>query len=546
MATAITWAQIAITCDLCLKSVQQFCNSCQIGLCRECINKHVNDLSSRPHNIVPFTDRTVQLEYPQCSTHPKQKCEAHCEICDVPACIQCATGPHKGHTVLDISGLIGRKKETIKNETNEIEKFILPKNKTLDILTDNKISLINSRFEDFEKQTKDQRKRWHLEVDNIFDKLNTRMHSLRDHHIAVLNSVKSQLSSQKCSMIQTVQQNKDILSLNRMSLINNYKSKLAEFRKSPYIPDLPQPSLQTNTEDGKHSVTIGRYTAKLTQTLMDDASFLPTMTLPKKSKVVAVIQTHVKKLCRVVCLLSTSAWVSGKGKFISLVGPEPQTVKSTCERFPSDLTINRQGEMVYSDREHRAINIVKDGKTETLITTPTGWHPEGLHCSRSGDILVSIGTTDSSQHKIVRYQGETVAQDIDKDENGFPLFQRGKYALLLSENINEDIVASDQNADVMVVLDRRGKVRFRYNNQPPRGQKPFSPRQVVTNDITGHIIVVDARNSCLHILDQNGQFLRCVDDCGLENPTGLGVDSEGRLWVGFYLTGMVKVIQYLE
>lgn len=174
-------------------------------------------------------------------------------------------------------------------------------------------------------------------------------------------------------MIQTVQQNKDILSLNRMSLINNYKSKLAEFRKSPYIPDLPQPSLQTNTEDGKHSVTIGRYTAKLTQTLMDDASFLPTMTLPKKSKVVAVIQTHVKKLCRVVCLLSTSAWVSGKGKFISLVGPEPQTVKSTCERFPSDLTINRQGEMVYSDREHRAINIVKDGKTETLIDHCEAW-----------------------------------------------------------------------------------------------------------------------------------------------------------------------------
>lgn len=52
------------------------------------------------------------------------------------------------------------KKETIKKETNEIEKFILPKNKTLDILTDNKISSINSQFEDFEKQTKDERKRW--------------------------------------------------------------------------------------------------------------------------------------------------------------------------------------------------------------------------------------------------------------------------------------------------------------------------------------------------------------------------------------------------
>lgn len=221
MATAITWAQIAITCDLCLKSVQHFCNSCQIGLCIECINKHVNNLPSRPHNIVPFTDRTVQLEFPKCSIHPNQKCETFCQICDVPACIQCATGPHKGHTVLDINGPIERKKETIKKETNEIEKFILPKNKTLDILTDNKISLIDSHFKDFEKQTQDQRKRWHLEVDNIFDKLDTRMHSLRDHHIAVLSSVKSQLSSQKGIMIQTVQQNKDIQKICRLSTITS-------------------------------------------------------------------------------------------------------------------------------------------------------------------------------------------------------------------------------------------------------------------------------------------------------------------------------------
>lgn len=79
--------------------------------------------------------------------------------------------------------------------------------------------------------------------------------------------------------------------------------------------------------------------------------------------------------------------------------------------------------------------------------------------------------------------------------------------MLLSENNNKDIVACDQNADVMVVLDRRGLVRFRYNKKPPRGQKPFSPWQVVTDDVTSHIIVVDAKNSCLHILNQNGQSI---------------------------------------
>jgi hypothetical protein len=60
------------------------------------------------------------------------------------------------------------------------------------------------------------------------------------------------------------------------------------------------------------------------------------------------------------------------------------------------------------------------------------------------------------------------------------------------------------------------------------------------------IIVTDWNNACLHILDQNGQFLTCVDNCGLDKPLGLSVDSEGRLWVGLHKSGEVKVIQYMK
>lgn len=120
------------------------------------------------------------------------------------------------------------------------------------------------------------------------------MKSQKDRHMTVLKSVQSQLSSQNRSMVQTVQQNKDILSSNNMSLINLYKSKLTEFRKCPYIPDFPQPSLHTNTdENGEHSVALGRYTAKLTHTLMKDASYLPRLLM--QSKVVADIFLNKRK-----------------------------------------------------------------------------------------------------------------------------------------------------------------------------------------------------------------------------------------------------------
>ncbi|XP_061183060.1 tripartite motif-containing protein 3-like [Saccostrea echinata] len=552
MATATTQAQELVMCDLCVKPVQQFCNSCQVGLCENCINKHVKSLKSMKHDIVPFTKRTMQLVFPQCTSHSHQRCEVHCQQCDVPVCIKCITGLHKGHDIVDMADIIATKREKIKKETEEIEANI-PKNTAQDKGTENKISKFMALYTDLQKQANDHRNQWHLEVDNIFNKIESLIQSLRDHHITTLKSCQSQLRSQNSSMIQTVQENKEILKSNKVSDVNNYKSKLKEYRNIPQIPDLPLPSLQTNTVQGRElSIELGEYKATLTQTslssLTDDVSFLSVKELLVEAKVIANIPTNVENLCKVACVGSDKAWINGEDKIITRVdihGAVQDTVTSTCETFPNDITVTRQGELIYSDANNRMVNIVRDGKTETLITTPKGWHPSGLCCTRSGDILVSMDTTDGSHYKIVRYQGQRVIQEIDKDEHGDPIYQGGVYVVYVVENNNGDIVVSDINARAVVVVDRAGKVRFRYNNKPPGGKESFGPNQILT-DSMGHIIVVDEFNNCLHILDQNGQFVRCVDNCELEYPTGLSVDSEGRLWVGLYNSGEVKVIQYLK
>jgi sugar lactone lactonase YvrE len=97
----------------------------------------------------------------------------------------------------------------------------------------------------------------------------------------------------------------------------------------------------------------------------------------------------------------------------------------------------------------------------------------------------------------------------------------------------------------MVVVNKSGRVRFRYDGTAARRKESFDPRHIVTDSMS-QIIVADNNIDCLHILDQNGQFLRCVDNCGLVTPRGLSVDSEGRLWVGLWESGEVKVIQYMK
>ncbi|XP_061186343.1 uncharacterized protein LOC133194397 [Saccostrea echinata] len=96
------------------------------------------------------------------------------------------------------------------------------------------------------------------------------------------------------------------------------------------------------------------------------------------------------------------------------------------------------------------------------------------------------------------------------------------------KNNNEDICASDRNVVAVVVVDKAGRVRFRYDGTPAKRKEAFDPNQLVTDSMS-QIIVADWTNDCLHILYKAGQFLKCVDDCELSRPFGLGVDVERSL-----------------
>ncbi|XP_055999205.1 E3 ubiquitin-protein ligase TRIM71-like [Ostrea edulis] len=551
MATPNPQAQELITCDLCDNSTQQFCNNCQLSLCVDCVSKHVDKLKYQQHDIVHFKDR--KLDFPECEFHSNQRCEAHCQQCDVPVCLKCIFGPHNGHKVKDMPGIFNDKKKKLEKETKEIECTIIPQYKKKNEETESKLSSIMAEFDELDKEKEKHRKSWHQEVDTIFNNLGSLMKSIKENLLAALNSHQSKMKNQIPDMTQTVKKNKKILKSNNVSAVTNYKSKLEEYRNMPTDIDVKLPSLKTNTIQGRElSLELGEYKASLTQTtlssLTEEVSYLSLQKLLEQAKSITTIPTGVNTLYYVVCVGVDEAWVSGEDKTIRRVdihGSVRDTVTTTCKYWPNDITVTRQGELVYSDGPNRTVNIVRHGRTETLITTPQGWHPGQLCCTKSGDILVSMITTDFSQHKIVRYQGHTVNQEIDRDEDGEPIYKGGKYTLCVVENNNGDIVASDTNADTVVVVNKSGRVRFRYDGTPARRKKSFDPRHIVTDSMS-HIIVTDWNNDCLHILDQNGQFLRCVDNCGLDNPKGLSVDSEGRLWVGLCDSEEVKVIQYMK
>ena len=170
-------------------------------------------------------------------------------------------------------------------------------------------------------------------------------------------------------------------------------------------------------------------------------------------------------------------------------------------------------------------------KTKTLFAGYKG--PHGI-CSPANDrLLVSF----PSEGKIISYNfSGKVLREFSSPKLATPLN-------IAINPANRDICICDTlsvlSKGKVVVFDAYGNFKFEYF-----GQNEIYPADICADRI-GNILIADYVNDQVHILSQQGEFIRYLlsRSHSLYRPVWIDLDADGYLWITEE-TSALRVVQY--
>ena len=565
--------QDALRCNICETNISSmYCDICHYNLCKACVGEHFSDISSE-HKVVPFEQRGSTVKYPDCKTHPNKVCELQCEQCYIPICTLCvASGEHDQHQKEDVLKTLACKKERMQEDLQELEKLIRPQYQKA-------ASNIPVQKDDLRKHSQKLKtaldkhgETWHREINTIVKRMQSKIGDMDSKHMAAINKQEDAINQMMTEVSQSISELRKLLDSSDFYRIFAYTSRNEEFRRLPAQFQVTLPtftSYQINREKIYEQFGFLSELAITTEEQDDQVKTPWDVTRTEERPLIDDPQTlidiktasgkHIELFSVSCCLSDNEIWTRGNDKIMRLYNLQGELLKSiqtASGNCPLDITVTQSEDLVYTDLNDRSVNIVKNPlgqsrnrwwwgyKTQIhQLIRLQGWRPLYL-CSRSfaGDILISMISDDKKQTKVGRYSDSTEKQSIQWDDQGQPLYTAGavKY---LSENRNLNICVADYDGGAVVVVNADGQLRFRYTGPPSSTKGRFCPVGITT-DSQGRILTSDPNNQCIHIVDQDGHFLRYIDYCGLLAPWGLCLDSNDNLFVAERFTGHVKKILY--
>lgn len=535
-----------------------FCGICHLHLCKACVGEHILDESTE-HKVVPFNKREFTTK---CQKHSTKICELHCKECNISICATCASSEeHRGHAFVEILKYFESQKNVIQQDLDELETSIFPKyqENALSIPVQKDALIKNSQK--FTADVIEHGDNLHREIDFVIQTLKLHIGEFDSKHLAALSKQETEITCTISEITKRVDSMKQMLNSNDFSNVSAYKSKNDEFRKLP--PKLTS-SLPNFTPWNINKEQIFQQFGSLsglpikaeehgsTMVASRSKSPIPFRRLIDVPRIITYMFTDYEASngVRGLSLLSDGyVWTCGYKdntlRLYDLHGKLVESIQTYSGYPPYDIEVTKNGCLVYADYRDRTVNIVNQEENTQIqkVIRLKGWKPRNVCSTSSGELLVVMDSDDRMQTKVARFFGSKEKQSIQYNDKGRPLFSSGGDIKYISENRNGDICVSDYIAYALVVVNQAGKFRFTYTGPPFLTKRPFEPYGITT-DSHGRILTAEYKYDCIHILNQDGQFLRLIDNCELHSPWDVRVDSRDILLVTESETNKLKKILY--
>ena len=512
--------------DDCGQPAIKYCkDGCQF-ICQQCYDEHQSMRITRKHQVITASEgeaftKSKVAPYPPCHRHNHQLMDLYCRTCNMPVCVTCSQGDHRGHDCCDL----GKHAEVCKTKLEQIFKD-----------TDELIDVVKKAMD----KTKGQIRQAETDIEAACDNVKSTFNIMHDK----LNEQEAKMISDLHEARRRMKKTTDVIADGQMMTLGNLESlkscqvKLTD-KDSAYDYVTVTGSILRDVDYQCSQQVPGfmwssNFSKKIKSGLLDDLGNVvftqideePLSSVKGEVKEVGMIrlhnhQTHVIGLV----VYKDHIYVAHTSNLIiycfTLNGTLHSKYKHATQRkIPVEGMCLMDGEspmLVVSDFYNKALVWIRLNNNLNMDhhqTQQVQYNPHGSYNDK-GSLMVC----DAANHKIHRYTGDgqpvsviTLADDV------IPRW-------ITHHGDADQYVVTDWENHQVVIIDNEGEVKTLYKDEI-HGVKLDEPYDITT-DKQGRILIVDHTHSQVLMLASDEERVKqLLHDQQIMLPVCLFLDGK--------------------
>ncbi|KAJ8316249.1 hypothetical protein KUTeg_006263 [Tegillarca granosa] len=471
----------------------------------------------------------------KCPTHATEDLIMHCNSCQVPICRDCITsGSHQNHEMVKIENAIHNKR----NELSKLIKQFKEKSSKYAEIVNN----IDKKSQEFSvsitqkiNEVKARNNQLKAALDRIKSEYIKHLKDTDRGNQKSMTELKNGLQKEMTDLNQLIEQCEEKQrneNIGMVQFVTDVKKRFEKYRSRDLIDAACLPELIARpVVDQELKDIFGQLGSKTATTV--NPPLPQNRNIPIATSVMNAqkVNTFTSDKTHVVTTGNDQAWLlNSGGRNITLVTSYGKVIQDINTDFGVyEAAVSASGDLFVTMCIGNKVKKLTSHETFTdIYTAADDYETRGITVTDTGHVLVGLCCYIYSKLVEITTSGEHIRTIQHDTVDNKLLFDSPRF---ICTNINGDIIVSD-NRDKVVAVNKSGTKRFIYDGKERKLQKSFDPWYVVT-DKYGNIMIADYHNSVVHVLNQDGKFIKYLitREHGCNKPIGMAIDFSDRLWV---------------